>query len=583
MIGANAAEPKDQVFAYYYPWYYKGDWTRHTYVGTPELGEYGSDSPIVAEKHIDWASQYGIDGFWVSWWGHRSLTDQMAKRGLMRARNLSQIRFAIYYEAFGMLDPVDGAKDGLVDFSKPAVLLKMIADLAHIKNDYFSSASYQRINGKPVVALYVTRSFRNFSRAHIAAAEAAIGEDLYIVGDEAFIDDQASPDTAQNPDVFDAYHAYNMFENARVKPGDTALSYMQREAVPVFRSWGEKTTFMPGLMPSYHDFRGHTPLPGSAEAFAAQIEMMKALPYKRVSSRVDRIFLVTSFNEWWEGTTIEPAEEYGTRYLQVIRDSFGVNEGAVPLTITAVSRQAPGPLQQVFKRQIDVFGLKVYIADKVDDDTAMHVAGVLAQYLDNDGDAAADNPAVLASLKKVSASIALFEDVRALEWQFNKLAPLLRNIALHPVLADGVVRAGGGNAGFDTTLSEVLKVVTQLGYAYAYPRVFGEKRVSTISRAMDKARGGIFVRPPRVYPKKAWYRRPGLNYTGQITDYMNLGILTLLEARTPEQHQQISAEWAFANAEELKNGDSSLYQLLTTPAYAFPTVLPDGRYVPRGK
>ena len=35
-------EPKQQrplVLAYYYPWYVKGDWSRHKYVGTPKLGE----------------------------------------------------------------------------------------------------------------------------------------------------------------------------------------------------------------------------------------------------------------------------------------------------------------------------------------------------------------------------------------------------------------------------------------------------------------------------------------------------------------------------------------------------------------
>ncbi|MBT6919076.1 MAG: hypothetical protein HN985_05075, partial [Planctomycetaceae bacterium] len=41
------------VLAYYYPWYIKGDWSRHDYVGTPELGKYGTDSPAIAQQHID--------------------------------------------------------------------------------------------------------------------------------------------------------------------------------------------------------------------------------------------------------------------------------------------------------------------------------------------------------------------------------------------------------------------------------------------------------------------------------------------------------------------------------------------------
>jgi hypothetical protein len=64
-------------------------------------------------------------------------------------------------------------------------------------------------------------------------------------------------------------------------------------------------------------------LPGSAVEFSAIIELMKSLPYKPAGKEVDRIFLLTSFNEWWEGTTVEPAKEYGTRYLDVLRDAFG--------------------------------------------------------------------------------------------------------------------------------------------------------------------------------------------------------------------------------------------------------------------
>ncbi len=69
----------------------------------------------------------------------------------------------------------------------------------------------------------------------------------------------------------------------------------------------------------HHDFRGNKQLRGDFAGFKAQLEAIQRLP--RLSEAPDdrRLIFVTSFNEWWEGTTIEPAEEYGTTYLDVLR------------------------------------------------------------------------------------------------------------------------------------------------------------------------------------------------------------------------------------------------------------------------
>ena len=71
---------KDNVVvgAYYYPWYNPGDpygkyfydlqeRSRLGFESSPLLGPYDSRDGAIINKHIDWATGYGIDFFLVSW------------------------------------------------------------------------------------------------------------------------------------------------------------------------------------------------------------------------------------------------------------------------------------------------------------------------------------------------------------------------------------------------------------------------------------------------------------------------------------------------------------------------------------
>lgn len=314
-------EPKPvDVIAYYYPWYHGGDWSRHPYVGTPVLGEYGTDDPDAARLHIAWCVEAGIDGLCVSWWGEGSQTDQHLQAGLLAADNADDITFCIYYESL-KLDGLDGEHDVSVDFAHPAVMTQMIEDFRYLKETYFERGNYYTIDGRPVVGLYVTRVFVGFSAEHADRLREAVGVEVFLIGDEVYYGPQDSPDTARHgPGVFDAVSAYNMHTDPRINDGEPAWDYMQREAWPVYRNWAqdEHVWFMPKVMPSYEDFRGHDSLAGSAEGFglmlASAAEMAAGDP---AGSR--GVVFITSFNEWWEGSTIEPAEEYGTSYLDAIR------------------------------------------------------------------------------------------------------------------------------------------------------------------------------------------------------------------------------------------------------------------------
>ena len=58
---------------------------------------------------------------------------------------------------------------------------------------------------------------------------------------------------------------------------------------------------------------------------------------------------------------------------------------------------------------------------------------------------------------------------------------------------------------FDAALEEVWHVISHMGYAHAYPSIFGEEAPTQLTEAMDLARGGHFINIPHPYPLQAWY------------------------------------------------------------------------------
>ena len=122
-------------------------------------------------------------------------------------------------------------------------------------------------------------------------------------------------------------------------------------------------------------------------------------------------------------------------------------------------------------------------------------------------------------------------------------------------------------------------MITQRGYAEAYPQIFGESLGTSVADAMDVARGGQFTSIPSTYPAQAWYTYDddSCDYSCQITEYMYWSLTSILGAHSGRS-SDIGEEWALHTLALVQQTDPTIYQLLTDSTYAFPTVLPDGNY-----
>ncbi len=238
----------------------------------------------------------------------------------------------------------------------------------------------------------------------------------------------------------------------------------------------------------------------------------------------------------------------------------------------------------VFTKYIDVYGINIFATSSVSNEDIKHCAAVMAEYLDNDEDGVVDNPQVLSEMTNNNASMVMFStDGSANQTTFFNTYN--GNWELQDLYGDECHPSGSSAAGFDATLEEVLHLITHVGYANAYPSVWGETAGTPVAIAMDTARGGHFTTIPANYPANAWYHYNDFTcqYDCMITEYIYWSLTSLLGAQDyPGRCNDIMHEWELCTSAQFQSTDTAMYNLLTTPSYKFATSLPDGNYCPAG-
>ncbi len=229
-----------------------------------------------------------------------------------------------------------------------------------------------------------------------------------------------------------------------------------------------------------------------------------------------------------------------------------------------------------FNRKVVVFGIDIYAVPAIEDDKLLHAANLMAQYLDNDEDGAVDNINVLNAMKSAGAFMVMWKhesDLENINPPNGREGQDLGNDETRP---QWHINKSGA---FDAALEEVWHIVTHAGYANAYPTVFGEEAGTTLTDAMDLARGGNFTSIPDPYPAEAWYTYDDstCEYDCMSTEYIYWAMTSILGAQQ-NLLDEIGHEWKLNTREKVEQGDPAVYGLLTSPEYHLPTVLPDGSY-----
>lgn len=346
---------------HYYLWYGefaqsmlgRGNW-ESGYANHPVLGRYNSRDPQVIGQHIKWNKDAGIDFFAINWHDCRDWDDITLKDYYLVHPLSSEIKFCINYDSSIALNicgnPVSYNFNDKYSPNKNKGE-KFLEDFKYLADTYFNHPQYLRINNRPVVIIYNVSTFDNASRyfEQLKIDMAKRNISIFLIADAVGwaginltknnlsylwemspkqlikIFNRAMHRLSLNNSqgdillskYFDGITGYNMYSPNRMANFLKNVDKVYQKFYNYANSQG--LCFVPTLVPGYDDrnLKGlNRPILERREGKFYQ-EFLQII--KKYLSPSLKMALITTFNEWHEGTEIEPSKEYGEKYLQLTK------------------------------------------------------------------------------------------------------------------------------------------------------------------------------------------------------------------------------------------------------------------------
>ncbi len=308
-------EAEKKVLAIYYPWYgtlwgpHKSwdGWGGYGYspdvilddkrqtatADYPLEGLYDSWDPQLIRAHVASLRDVGVDGMICSWSGVGDKTDAAFQMILNETMQTTNVSATILYETT--------KNESIGDIDEYS---RIVGNLSYVLDLYANEPSFLKENGKPVIFIYAVDLYATSFWKDVLGCLKTNHDALFIADtwDLGYLD------------CFDG-----LFKYISTNLDDADLQFRSQYASLYAHSWslltGESKSkmFIGGVFPGYDDTKIRTP--------GLKVSRDDGFLYERrwndsISAAPDWI-TVTSFNEWKEGTEIEPSLEYGWLYMNL--------------------------------------------------------------------------------------------------------------------------------------------------------------------------------------------------------------------------------------------------------------------------
>ncbi|MCU0248442.1 MAG: glycoside hydrolase family 99-like domain-containing protein [Bryobacter sp.] len=315
-------------------------WPGHQQPKQPLWGYEDEADPRVMARKIDAAASHGITHFIFDWYWYQGgpFLERCLNDGYLKAPNRGRVKFCLMWANHDWVD-IHPAKLG----PQPPLQFPGAVDAAgfdrmtdHIVRDYFLQPSHWTIGGKPYFSIYelfrlieglggVDATRKALDRFRAKTRDAGL-PGLHLNAVLWGVKILPGEKTVQNPHVPlkqfpETPYAEVMAAAAAHWTGaakETGLPYHPNTTM----GWDSspRTVQTDGFIHRGYPFMpalgGNTP-----EAFEQALRRMKTFLDQRPGE--PRICNLNAWNEWTEGSYLEPDTRNGMRYLEAIRRVFG--------------------------------------------------------------------------------------------------------------------------------------------------------------------------------------------------------------------------------------------------------------------
>lgn len=316
-----------------------------------------SDPKAMAQK-IDAAADHGIDAFIFDWYYFNDgpFLDKPIDEGFLKAKNNRRLKFAFMWANHDWIDIHPWRRGTLQNLLYPGKVTPETFDKVgdHLVKNYFRHPSYWKVDGKPYFSFYeLSKLLESFGS--VEATRAALDSlrakakkaglpglhlNAVVWGQPILPGEQKPADTPRliKELGFDSATSYVWIHHVGLPKRETDYNYV-RDAY--FRHWqatekqfdvpyypnvtvgwdsspraDQRDAFENIGYPFMNIIVSNTP-----ERFRQALEMTK----QRILGQKDgpRILNINCWNEWTEGSYLEPDKVNGMKYLEAVKSVFG--------------------------------------------------------------------------------------------------------------------------------------------------------------------------------------------------------------------------------------------------------------------